>query len=111
MSVLRILFLSILLVALLPWGAYLRAMPAHPGGSLAGQAVQQATTEREAMQLPTIKCRKGLPASPCSPETKALVAVSEHELNDDAQRSSVASRERLPAGLSSPPALPPPRPV
>lgn len=109
MSFLRALIVASLLVALLPWGAYLRAMPIHPGGSAAGQEVQQVGVDTETAQAPLIKCRKGLPTSPCSPDLKALVSVSDGDRSELAETPTFALSDRVAAGLSSPPALPPPR--
>lgn len=109
MYVLRKLIVAILLVVLLPWGAYLRAMPDYPGGSVPRQSVQQDAAGSETARLPSIKCRKGLPASPCAPEMKALVSVTGTDRHDVPQRSFLNSQQHLLTGNSAPPALPPPR--
>lgn len=109
MSFLRALIAASLLVALLPWGAYLRAMPVSPGGSAAGQQVRQVAVDTETAQAPSIKCRKSLPAPSCAPDTKAFVSVSDGDRPDLPQPPTSPSRDRVRTGLSSPPALPPPR--
>lgn len=109
MSMMRTLLVAFLMVALLPWGALLRAMPGHAGDSASAQQVERAASKTETAQMSSIRCRKGLPGSPCSPEVKALVSLSESIRPEATHLMPVRRHDRLPTGLAAPPALPPPR--
>ena len=109
MSIMRTLLVAFLMVALLPWGAHLRAMPGHAGDSASAQEVERAKSRTEAAQTSAIKCRKGLPGWPCSPEAKALASVSESIWPEAPHLLPVRRHDRLPTGLAAPPSLPPPR--
>lgn len=109
MSALRTLFLALLLLALLPWGAHLRAMPVPAGAFAAGQGQHLAPVTAEKAQQPAVKCRKGLPGSPCTPEAKALLSLAGHDRPGTLPFLPVQLRGPLPDGMADRPAVPPPR--
>lgn len=101
--------MAVLLIALLPWGAHLRAMPTHGDDGASGQEAELSSEGSETAHPPAIKCRKGLPAYPCSPDTKALAFVSVNDEPEARHLPTARRDDRLPTGLAAPPALPPPR--
>ena len=118
MSFLRTLLIAMLLVAVLPWGAYLRGAPdaapvsldlamaeAHPSDAHAAIAGGQTA------QKPAIKCRKGLLGSPCTPEPRALPASTGIERPLTAGPFVGDGAHALPEGILERPTLPPPRHV
>ena len=105
MSLLRALAMTLLLIALLPWGAHLRPAPTL-------QATAVVAAETASPHRPgdlALKCRKGLAGSSCTAE-KALAGQSPAPpaATGGGHRPLAAARA-LPKGLSPRPGLPPPR--
>lgn len=116
MSILRALLMPVLLVALLPWGAYLGRTPFLAESRAAAGLVtatppeaRAAKTPSDAIQKPSIKCRKGLPGSPCTPDVKAFFTAAEAVHHQRPRLSGFDGSSRIAQGLAERPALPPPR--
>lgn len=118
MTVLRTLLITMLLVALLPWGAYLRAFSVQ-AGSGAPMATSSAAAQRgnayvalsDTVQKSTWKCRKGLPGSTCFPDAKAILSHDGWDAPVPPRMTLLIRKELLPEGTRARPALPPPRPI
>jgi hypothetical protein len=116
MTTLRKLWLTVLLVALLPWGAYLRAshfqtFPDAPAEASAAnlQDSFEPAAQHWAVQKAAIKCRKGVLGSSCSPDSKAFMTVGSPWSLGMSRQVLLATRDSLPRGMTEGPALPPPR--
>lgn len=117
MSILRTLALTLLLIALLPWGAYsgrVQASLARVETPLtaiaAGSGSVAMPGPSKTVQMAWVKCRKGLAGSRCAPDPALLMAVSPQP-----QAGPGAGLEGttvvLPEGVTPGPTPPPPRAV
>jgi hypothetical protein len=118
MTILRNIWMTILLVALLPWGAYLRGMPLQaeigPPMQISAAMMQSAIgsdATADAVEKPEVKCRKGVLGSTCSPEAKAFIATDQRGYPEVPHLARLDRKGLLTDGLRYRPALPPPRPV
>jgi hypothetical protein len=118
MTTLRTLWLTVLLVALLPWGAYLRAASyqVHPVAPEVGSATTlqgsfESPAQHDVVQKAAIKCRKGVLGSACSPDSKAFVSFGSPRFPGLGRQVLLAAKDKLPSGMTEGPALPPPRSV
>lgn len=116
MSILRALLMPVLLVALLPWSAYLGRAPFLAESRAAAGIVaatppeaRAAKAPSDAIQKPSIKCRKGLPGSPCTPDVKAFFTSAEAVHRQRPRLPGFEAPSRLAQRLAERPALPPPR--
>ena len=111
MSVFRQIALALLLIALLPWGAFV-GRSAIPVADIATWTTRAETVVRpgadQAMQKPWVKCRQGLPGFQCSTDQGTLVKVSDGHLDTPRSGTSAPRAILLPQGQSPGPRLRPP---
>lgn len=117
MTVLRHIWIALLLVALLPWGAYLHAPPAFADAgapavsAVTGQGTALSDGASESVEKPVLRCRKGLPGAPCVPDAKGFLPQGGQDLPVAPRCVALEEGGSLPSGTAARPALPPPRPV
>lgn len=118
MSMLRTMLMAFLLVAVLPWGAYLGRFPGAAQGRVGAETVaaypvsaHASTPRAEAVQKPLIKCRKGIAGSTCTPDPKALLSSIDLDRRLNPGRLGVDRASSVPDGIVERPTPPPPRPV
>lgn len=115
MFVLRQIALALLLIALLPWGAYLGKAPGPPANPMAwitdlspGAETSARPSPDQAVQKPLVKCRQGLPGFRCGSETGTLVPLLRAGLEVPRGRTLAPRSILLPEGQFPSPRLRPP---
>lgn len=114
MSLLRTLITAVLLVALLPWGAYLgrvgavhETATAFVAASVSGSGA--FSSPPATAQKTWIKCRKVLPGSSCTTEAKAFLPTAGDQRPEMPRVLVAYSKSTLADGMIERPALRPPR--
>lgn len=110
MGRLRILLLAMLMIAMMPWGAYLGRGIA-PAVALAdsGQTVMAQTTQQTSVGKITPVCRKALPGFRCALDPATLPQTATTDTPPLAAPDRTVAQMAIPSGQSLRPNLPPPR--
>lgn len=119
MSILRNLALTLLLIALLPWGAYsgrvqasLARVETPDTAVAAGSGSVAMPGPSETVQAAWVKCRKGLAGSfRCAPDPGLLMAASPQPQARPGSSLARITLALLPEGVTPGPTPPPPRAV